>query len=293
MTATVSAPQLTQQAPQVTHRQLRVKGIEVHVQLCGEGEPLLLYSGIWGEVGLWDHLLPYLPGFRTIAFDPPGIGRTQMPALPMTMWSLAEFGTAVLDELGVASAHVLGVSFGGALAQQMAVTHPGRVRRLVLVSTSFGGFAKPGDLRAFWHFIHPGSYHPVRLEKVAGSMFGGRMRTEPELVRSMHIRRPKNPWQAMYRMAPLFAWTSLPWLWTIRHPTLVVAGDDDPVTPHVNHRVMAALIPRARLYTVRGGGHMALIDSASEVGPVISSFLRAGSGAAPADGGLRAAASGQ
>jgi pimeloyl-ACP methyl ester carboxylesterase len=124
-------------------------------------------------------------------------------------------------------------------------------------------------------------------------MFGGRMRTEPELVRSMHIRRPKNPWQAMYRMAPLFAWTSLPWLWTIRHPTLVVAGDDDPVTPHVNHRVMAALIPRARLYTVRGGGHMALIDSASEVGPVISSFLRGGSGAAPADGGLRAAASGQ
>jgi pimeloyl-ACP methyl ester carboxylesterase len=266
-------------APPVTHEQLRIKGLRVHVQTCGEGEPLLLYSGIWGEVGLWAQLLPHFQGFRTIAFDPPGIGRTQMPRLPMTMWGLAEFGTAVLDELGVASAHVLGASFGGAVAQQMAVTHASRVRRLVLVSTSFGGFAMPGDVSAMWHFVNPASYHPARLEKVAGTMFGGRLRTEPELVRTMHIRRPKSPWQAMYRMAPLFAWTSLPWLWAIRQPTLVVAGDDDPVTPHINHRLMATLIPRAQLHTVPGGGHLTLIDSAAEVVPVITRFLHAGSGA--------------
>jgi pimeloyl-ACP methyl ester carboxylesterase len=90
----------------------------------------------------------------------------------------------------------------------------------------------------------------------------------------MHIRRPKSPWQAMYRMAPLFAWTSLPWLWAIRQPTLVVAGDDDPVTPHINHRLMATLIPRAQLHTVPGGGHLALIDSAAEVAPVITRFLQ-------------------
>jgi pimeloyl-ACP methyl ester carboxylesterase len=276
-------------APQITHEQLRIRGIRVHAQLCGEGEPLLLYSGIWGEVGLLEQLLPYLQGFRTIAFDPPGIGRSQMPLLPMSMWALAEFGTAVLDELGVASAHVLGASFGGAVAQQMAITHPDRVRRLVLVSTSFGGFALPGNSSAFLHFINPTSYHAKRLEQVAGTMFGGRMRTEPELVRSMHIRRPKNPWQAMYRMAGLFGWTSLPWLWAIRHPTLVVAGDDDPVTPHLNHRVIAALIPGARLHTVRGGGHLALLDSAADVAPVITSFLRADSAAQVAGGPLAAA----
>jgi len=275
-------------APRITHEQLRIKGLRVHAQLCGEGEPLLLYSGIWGEVGLWERVLPHFNGFRTIAFDPPGIGRTQMPRVPMTMWALADFGTAVLDELGVPSAHVLGASFGGAVAQQMAVTHSDRVRRLVLVSTSFGGFAVPGSLSAMWHFINPGSYYPERLEKVVGTMFGGRMRTEPELVRSMHIRRPKSPWQAMYRMAPLVGWTSLPWLWTIRQPTLVVAGDDDPVTPHVNHRLIAALIPGAQLHTVRGGGHLALLDSAAGVAPVITSFLRANGGAAPDAGDPRA-----
>jgi poly(3-hydroxyoctanoate) depolymerase len=273
--------------PPVSDVQLRIRGLRIHARICGEGEPLLLYSGIWGEVGLWERLLPYLSGFRTIAFDPPGIGRSQMPTFPLTMPALARFGTAVLDELGIDSAHMLGASFGGALAQQTAISHPERLRRLVLVSTSFGGFAKPGSLTAFWHFIRPGSYHPQRLERVAGEMFGGRLRTEPELVRSMHIRRPTNTLAVMYRLAPLFGWTSLPWLWTIRHPTLVVAGDDDPITPLFNHRVIASMVPGARLHIVRGGGHLALLDSAPEVGPVVASFLR-GEPAAPR-GGLRLA----
>jgi pimeloyl-ACP methyl ester carboxylesterase len=201
-----------------------------------------------------------------------------MPLFPLTMPALVRFGTAVLDDLGIESAHVLGASFGGAVAQQMAIWHPDRVRRLVLVSTSFGAFAKPGKVSAFWHFAHPLSYHPPRLERVAGTMFGGRLRKEPELVRTMHIRRPNNALAAMYRLAPLFGWTSLPWLWAIRHPTLVVAGDDDPVTPLLNHRIIAALVPRARLHIVPGGGHLVLLDSAPEVAPVITSFLHEGRG---------------
>jgi poly(3-hydroxyoctanoate) depolymerase len=162
------------------------------------------------------------------------------------------------------------------VAQQMAFSHPRRVRRLVLVSTSFGGGAMPGNLEALWHFIHRRSYHPERLEQVAGAMFGGRLRAEPELIRSMHIRRPTDTLAALYRMAGLFGWSSLPWLWAIGHPTLVVAGDDDPVTPLINHRVIAALMPRARLHTVPGGGHLALLDSPGRVAPVITSFLREG-----------------
>jgi poly(3-hydroxyoctanoate) depolymerase len=265
----------TDPAVTVTDQQLTIRGLRIHVQTCGEGEPLLLYSGIWGEVQLWRSLLPYLPGFRTVAFDPPGIGRSQMPSFPLTMRGLARFGPAVLDELGIDSAHVLGASFGGAVAQQMALSFPDRVRRLVLVSTSFGGFAVPGSLGAFWHFMQPRSYHPVRLERVAGTMFGGRMRTEPELVRSMHIKRPSNIVAGMYRMAPLIGWTSMPWLWAVRQPTLIICGDDDPVTPKVNHRIIATLMPHAELHVIKGGGHLVLVDSPAVTGPLITRFLTA------------------
>ncbi len=273
-TVTVADAPVAAALPQPADQQIRVNGLKVHAQIRGEGEPLLLYSGVWGEVRLWENLLPHLRGFRTIAFDPPGIGRSPMAAWPLSMPALARLGIAVLDELGIGSAHVLGMSFGGALAQQMAISHPERVRRLVLASTTFGGFSMPGDPAAFWHFIHPRAFHPERLERVAGAMFGGRLRTQPDLIRSMHIHRPSNPLAALYRMAPLFGWTSLPWLWTIRHPTLLVAGDDDPVAPLVNHQIMASLIPDASLHTVKGGGHMAVLDSAADLGPVITRFLR-------------------
>jgi poly(3-hydroxyoctanoate) depolymerase len=89
----------------------------------------------------------------------------------------------------------------------------------------------------------------------------------------MHIKRPTNTLAALDRMAPLFGWTSLPWLWAIRQPTLVIAGDD-PITPLVNHRVIAMLMPRATLGVMKGGGHLVLLDSAEQVGPMITSFLR-------------------
>jgi pimeloyl-ACP methyl ester carboxylesterase len=267
----------------VTHRQLRVRGLRIHAEIHGEGEPLLLHSGLWAEAAMWRPLLPYLPGYQVIAFDPPGVGRSDMPDLPMTMAGLASVGAGVLDELGIESAHVLGTSFGGAVAQQMAFSHPRRVRRLVLVSTSLGGFSWPGDPAALWLFMQPGTFEQPRLEQVAGTIFGGRMRTEPALIRSMHIRRPGIQ-AAMYRMAPLFGWTSLPWLWTIRHPTLLICGDDDPITPHINHAMMAMMMRDVQLYTVKGGGHLALVDSPAQVAPVITDFLGAlVAGEAPAE----------
>ena len=244
-----------------SYRQLYIRKLRIHAEIYGEGEPLLLHSGLWAEAALWRPLVRHLPGYQLIAFDPPGIGRSGMPLLPMTMMGLASVGAAV--------------------AQQMAFSHPRRVRRLVLVSTSFGGMSVPGNPMAYWHFMQPGSYEPRRLAQVAGVMFGGRMRTEPELIRTMHIRRPSNPLAAIYRMAPLLGWTSLPWLWAIRQPTLIVCGDDDPITPHVNHSIMATLMPHARLHTVRGGGHLALVDSPGQVGPVIAGFLGGQAARAP------------
>ncbi len=261
---------------EVQHEQIHLRGLNLHVQIQGEGPPLLLYSGIFGEVDLWTTLLPYLKGFRTIAFDPPGIGKSQLPRIPLNMITLAELGTTVLDLLDIKKAHVLGASFGGAVAQQMAFTHPRHVDKLVLCSTSFGGLAIPGNLKAFYHFSNPNSYKAGKAEKVVGEMFGGRLREEPELVDKLHMTKPASLKAFIFRTAPLMGWTALPFLPFIRKPTLIVAGDDDPVTPLINHRIMAKLIPNSQLHVVKDGGHMALLDSPERCGPVIARFLREG-----------------
>jgi poly(3-hydroxyoctanoate) depolymerase len=257
----------------IYHHQLTVRGLRIHAQSAGEGVPLLLHSGVWSQMHQWGPLMEHLHGFMVITYDAPGVGSSEVPSSPMSMRGLADIGASILDQLGLSSAHVLGVSFGGAVAQQMALSHPERVDRLVLASTSFGGLALPGRPSALLHMIHPRGYHPDRLTRSAGAMFGGKMRTQPELAAALSMTKPESRRARWFRLSALAGWTSLPYLPSIQHQTLVLCGDDDPVTPHVNHRVMARLIPSARLHTVRGGGHLVLLDTAHEVGPVITAFL--------------------
>ena len=260
----------------ICNYQLTVRGLRIHAQSAGEGVPILFHSGVFSEMHQWGPLVEHLHGFRVITYDAPGIGSSQVPSSPMSMRGLADIGAGILDHLGLKSAHVLGVSFGGAVAQQMALSHPERVDRLVLASTSFGGPAMPGRPSALLHMMNPRGYHPERLARSAGAMFGGRMRTEPELAAGLKMSKPGSLRAAAFRLSALAGWTSLHRLPSIRHETLVLCGDDDPVTPHVNHRLMARLIPSARLHTVEGGGHLVLLDSAHKVGPLITAFLHGG-----------------
>src|SRR3954452_22019408 len=117
---------------------LLVQGLRTRVEVRGHGPAVLLLNGIWGELAAWRPVRPYLPGLRTVSFDAPGIGDTEMPPYPMSLPALARFALAVLDAVGESRAHVLGVSFGGVLAQQVATIAPYRVDRLVLVSTTAG-----------------------------------------------------------------------------------------------------------------------------------------------------------
>jgi len=259
--------------PEVRHAV--IEGLRTRVQVYGDGPPLLLLAGLWGQVRVWDDLLPHLGGFRTIAFDAPGVGDSQLPRRPYTIRRLARFAAAVLDAEGEARAHVLGVSLGGAVAQQLGRSFPDRVDRMVLASTSHGALGVPGRPGALLRFARPTAYASMHdLEQQAGAMFGGRLRENPELVHRWHFRPPRNMRAYAFRLAGTAGWTSLPWLRQLRTPTLVLHGDDDPIVPLVNGRLLARLIPDARLHVVRGGGHLLLLDSAPEVAPVIAAFLR-------------------
>jgi poly(3-hydroxyalkanoate) depolymerase len=251
-----------------------IDGLPTRVHVRGRGPALLLIGGVWSQVPQWDDLLPYLEGFTTIAFDPPGIGATAIPGRPYTVRRLAEFTARVLDAVGVERAHVLGVSFGGAVAQELARSNPERVDRLVLVSTGYGALGVPGRPEALLRFARPKAYADLqRLELEAGRIFGGRLRTEPALVHGWYLRPPAGVKAWFYRLAGTAGWSSLPWLHRLPQPTLVVHGDDDPVVPLVNARAVAWRVPGARLHVVQGGGHLLLLDSSDDVLPVITDFL--------------------
>jgi pimeloyl-ACP methyl ester carboxylesterase len=115
---------------------------------------------------------------------------------------------------------------------------------------------------------------PEYARQIAGEIYGGTMRTDPgRAARALHSDSRLGPRRGYYyQLAASTGWSSLPFLRLIRQPTLVVVGDDDPIIPLVNARMMARLIPDARLH-VYSGGHIALITEAEELAPVIEGFL--------------------
>jgi pimeloyl-ACP methyl ester carboxylesterase len=247
---------------------LPVQGLRTRVEVTGDGPPLLLLNGIWGELAAWHRLQPYLAGFRTISFDGPGIGDTEIPPYPMSLPALARFALAVLDAVGERKAHVLGVSFGGVVAQQVATIAPNRVDRLVLVSTTSGLLHLPGQPAALLQLMSP---LPTDRSGAAGRTFGGRIRRDPAVLGRLHLAPPRSMTAYWHRLSALSGWWGMPW--SIRQPTLVLTGDDDPIVPAANSRILASLIPQSRLEVVPGGGHLMLFDSPAEVGPRVAGFL--------------------
>jgi poly(3-hydroxyalkanoate) depolymerase len=185
---------------------------------------------------------------------------------------------ALLTQLGYEDpVDVLGFSWGGGLAQQFAVQHRRRCRRLVRAATGTGSLMVPAHPRVLARMLTPRRHHdPVYASQIAGELYGGTMRTDPErAARVLHAAGRLGPRRGYYyQLASGTGWSSLPFLRLIRQPTLVVAGEDDPIIPVVNARVMARLLPDAQLH-VHPGGHLAMITEAGEFAPVIEGFLDA------------------
>jgi poly(3-hydroxyalkanoate) depolymerase len=180
-----------------------------------------------------------------------------------------------MSRLGHREFDVLGLSWGGGLAQQLAVQSRRRVRRLVLVATGTGSLMVPAHPRVLAKMLTPRRHRdPEYAARIAPDIYGGSMRTNPEvgadLLHGATRAGPKRGYY--YQLAAMTGWSSLPFLRMIRQPTLVMGGDDDPIIPVVNPRMQAQLIPEARLVVYRGG-HLGILTEAEELAPIIDAFL--------------------
>jgi pimeloyl-ACP methyl ester carboxylesterase len=259
-------------------------GARLYYEVYGEGEPLLLIMGLGANHLSWTAQIPvYSREFRVIVFDNRGTGRSDFPAgAEYTIPVLADDAAALLDALGVDSAHVYGISMGGMIAQEMALRHPDRVKSLILGATTPGGpNAVAPEPEALRSLLDQGaaidrSVNPALLDVLFSPGFladhGSELVTA---FQSMADYPPtsREAYQAQLRaVAAHDTYDRLP---DIDAPTLVLHGTDDPLLPAGNGRILAERIPGAKLVLLNGARHAYLLEKQAEADAAVLDFLRA------------------
>ena len=256
---------------------IKWQGHRICVSERGSGKPLLLVPGIGCGADMWEPFMQRFPNRRMLSFDAPGAGRSSTPVYPIPVSSLAALAAAVLDSRGIDCTDVIGFSYGGAIAQQLAYDYPERVRRLVLAATNCGLGSFWGSPEAMAVMATPlRFYSTAYFEHVAADVYGGVTgRNAAKRQNASGARRRLPPSSYGYAMQLLggCGWSSWSFLPDIQHETLVVCGDEDPLVPLANARMLAARIPRATLEVVERAGHLLLWDEPERITPQIGHFV--------------------
>ncbi len=252
----------------------KVDSIELYYEEHGSGDPLLLIMGLAADSTAWFFQIPdFAKHYRTIAFDNRGVGRSSKPPGPYAIHQMADDTAELLDVLGIARTHVVGVSMGGMIAQELALRHPRRVRGLVLGCTypepdaeierqrqfslqQFGGrISASGEMQidvkaldpmTFFQHLLPAVFNPEFIEKELPrliQLFSGALQYGFSLE------------AILGQVAAVMSHKTTDRLHQIKSPTLVITGDADRLVPPANSDILAKHIPGARLVKVPGGSH--------------------------------------
>ncbi len=260
---------------------IRRDGVRIYYEVAGSGPALLLLEGLGYGLWMWSKQRPVLAHrFTLVMPDHRGNGQSDKPDTPYTVRLLAEDALAVLDELGVERAHVLGVSLGGMVALELVLHAPERVLGLVLVSTTPGGAASqpmPPATQEAW--LAARTLPPREGLRAAMALaFGpGYMEAHPDEVEwildeRLRAPQPDHAWLRQLQAASQFDVADE--LGRIQHPTLVIAGSEDRVVPTSNAHLLASLIPSAQLVVLEGAGHLVFWERAEEVNAEVARFLQ-------------------
>jgi 3-oxoadipate enol-lactonase len=253
-------------------------GARLYWEVGGSGEPLLLIQGLGWSADMWFRLLPEIePRYRVIRYDARGIGRSDVPPGPYSIELMAADAMAILDAAGEARAHVCGVSLGGIVAQEVAISFADRVRSLLLGCTHTAGpdavWPEPKVMEMLKTRTTMSFEEAVR----AGIQYGYDPSTSRERVEEDIQRRLALPTTAEGYSNQLLAGLGYPGtrgrLAQISVPTLVLTGDRDRLVPAVNSEILAREIAGARLVVIPGAGHVMFTDQPEAVTAAMLQFL--------------------
>jgi pimeloyl-ACP methyl ester carboxylesterase len=270
--ASAGTPDMRPWPPSEQH--VRVGNTTLRVATWGQGPPLLLLNGIGGNIEMWEGLATRLAGRHLIMIDMPGTGGSPALLAPLRMSGYASLAVGVLDQLGIEQADVLGYSWGGALAQQLARSAPGRVRSLVLAATMPGLGGQPPTPWVMALIATPARYYSqTYLKLIAPVVFGSDPVTADAATGEARRRRPPSLVGYSQQVYAITGWSSMRWLGRLDVPVLVLSGAGDPLAPPRNGRILARAIPGAQLRIV-DGGHLFLLERPEEASEAIRVFLQ-------------------
>lgn len=241
-----------------------------------EHPPILFFNGIGANIEAVAPLAEKLTERGFIMFDMPGTGESPDPTVPYNPFTMAWTAARVLDRFGIEVADVMGVSWGGAMAQHFALQHPRRTRRLVLAATTAGMLMVPGDVSAFSKMANPRRYVDAKyMNEHFATLYGGLTRNPGAKAQHIGRLKPPSPRGYVYQLLAMLGWTSAPALPFLRKGTLVMMGEDDAIVPVINGRILAGLIPNARLEVFPRAGHLFLLTHPEESTAMLRDFLDA------------------
>lgn len=254
--------------------------MNLYCESHGSGEALVLVPGFASGAWIWrwqvDELSKY---FRVITFDPRGVARSANGGSPVSIELIADDIATILDELGIEKANVLGVSFGGFVAQQFAQKYPNRMGKLILACTSFGGpnhVAPSMEVLASFASTE-GLNSSERIRKFMKPAFTDAFLLDrADIVEEICRLREENVVPESVYMQQLIAATTFNAqgnLSALEAETLVLSGDEDQVVPMQNAINLSNMIPAARLKIVKGGSHMFFIERPAEFNMIIKEFI--------------------
>ncbi|MEM7779137.1 MAG: alpha/beta hydrolase [Pseudomonadota bacterium] len=237
--------------------------------------PILFFNGIGANIEAVAPLADALPERPFIMFDMPGVGESPDPVMPYNPFTMSWTAAQLLDKLGIGDVDVMGISWGGGMAQHFAMQHAGRVRRLVLLATSAGMLMVPGSPKALTKMANPRRYIDTDfMMQNFETLYGEGLGSGPGKEGHMSRLKPPSPRGYMYQLMCMLGWTSAPALpFLLKQETLIMMGDDDAIVPLANGKFLDMLIPNSELLVLEGGGHLFLLSHREECVEAIQEFL--------------------
>jgi pimeloyl-ACP methyl ester carboxylesterase len=274
---------------------VQVGDIEIAYKMSGKGDPILLISGGSADKNAWDpsFINDLSSNHTVIVFDNRGVGNTTTGSQPYTIEQLANDTAGLLDALEIQNANVLGYSLGSFIAQQVAITYPEKVSRLILVASTCGGedsIPKPAEFLELQAEIVNKISNNVSISQeeyialINASLGAGWIRLHPESIENIPEGQgffaTISP-QAQEGQANIgLRWEATDWngvcdeLAGIAKPTLVIAGtDDNAYVPHENSLIIAGKVPGAWLIQIENAGHAVMDQYPDEINKILQTFL--------------------